>query len=128
MAMPGQTRTLQLPDGRQLTYTEHGPKGGVPLIYNHGFTSSRREYEALAPLVEAAGLGVRVIAVDRPGIGGSTFDPDRTIGGWAEDVAFLVDHLGIGRFSVMGVSGGGPYALSVAAGLGPQIDDRHADA
>lgn len=119
--MSGQRRTFELPDGRMLTYTEHGPRTGVPLFYNHGFTSSRREYEALAPLVAASGLPARVIAVDRPGIGGSTFDPDRTIGGWARDVAHLADHLGIDRFATLGVSGGGPYALSIAAGLGDRV-------
>lgn len=119
--MAGQNRTLLLPDGRELGFTEYGNPEGTPLVYNHGFTSSHREWETLADPVASAGLDVRVIAVDRPGIGNSTHDPDRTIGSWAKDVAALADSLAIDRFAVMGVSGGGPYALSVAAGLGDRI-------
>jgi pimeloyl-ACP methyl ester carboxylesterase len=57
---------------------------------------------------------VRVIAADRPGCGLSDFQPDRRIGDWPGDVVELADALGIDRFAIVGVSGGGPYALACA--------------
>jgi pimeloyl-ACP methyl ester carboxylesterase len=58
--------------------------------------------------------GIRVIAPDRPGFGLSTYKPRRTILDWPDDVVELADALGIERFAVMGVSGGGPYAAACA--------------
>jgi pimeloyl-ACP methyl ester carboxylesterase len=56
----------------------------------------------------------RIIAPDRPGYRNSAFQPERKIADWARDVAVLADHLGLGRFAILGVSGGGPYALACA--------------
>jgi pimeloyl-ACP methyl ester carboxylesterase len=60
---------------------------------------------------------VRIIAPDRPGVGLSTFQPQRQLTDWADDVRQLADSLGIERFLVAGFSGGGPHALAVAYGL-----------
>jgi pimeloyl-ACP methyl ester carboxylesterase len=60
---------------------------------------------------------MRVIAIDRPGLGGSDFKKDRTIGGWPNDVVEAADQLGINRFAVLGESGGGPYAAACAQKL-----------
>jgi pimeloyl-ACP methyl ester carboxylesterase len=57
---------------------------------------------------------MRMLAVDRPGIGHSTGQPGRRLLDWPQDVRFLVDALGIDRFGIIGWSGGGPYALGVA--------------
>ena len=65
----------------------------------------------------AVQLGLRLLAVDRPGFGQSTFQRGRTIGGWVADVGALADQLSLPRFSIVGVSGGGPYALACAAML-----------
>jgi pimeloyl-ACP methyl ester carboxylesterase len=76
---------------------------------------------------------IRVISIDRPGMGLSTYVPDRKILDWPTDVVRLADHLGVGKkFTVLGSSGGGSYALACAyaipermqgvgvmAGLGP---------
>ncbi len=85
---------------------------GKPVFYCHGFPASRLE----AALLDAAArrTGVRVIAADRPGYGLSDFQPKRRIGDWPGDVVELADALGIDRFSIVGVSGGGPYALACA--------------
>jgi pimeloyl-ACP methyl ester carboxylesterase len=70
----------------------------------------------------AAGrLGLRLLSVDRPGFGQSTFQPGRRIGGWAADIDALADQLGLRRFSIVGVSGGGPYALACAASLSHRL-------
>jgi len=59
-------------------------------------------------------LGIRIIAMDRPGFGLSEFQKNRTLLDWPEDVVELADQLGIKKFAVMGVSGGGPYAAACA--------------
>jgi pimeloyl-ACP methyl ester carboxylesterase len=107
------SRQITLRDGRLLAYAEYGDPQGRPLLYFHGFPSSR--LEAALTDEAAAGLGIRVIAPDRPGIGLSDFQPGRLIGDWPADVTELADALGLGRFAVLGVSGGGPYALACAA-------------
>ena len=69
-----------------------------------------------APLFAAASEhGVRWVSYDRPGYGGSSPVPDRDIAAGAADVAVIADALGLGRFAVLGQSGGGPYALACAA-------------
>lgn len=106
-----------LRDGRKLCYTEYGDSKGKPLFYFHGWPSSR--LSGLEADVAAKKLGVRVISVDRPGFGWSDFKENRTLLDWPNDVCELADKLGIKKFSVMGVSGGGPYA-SVCAYKIPQ--------
>ena len=59
-------------------------------------------------------LGARMVVIDRPGFGGSDPCPGRTLVSWADDVCAVLDDLGIGTFRVVGVSGGGPYALATA--------------
>jgi len=106
---------IRLPDGRRLAYAEYGVAGGEPVLYCHGFPSSRRE----ARLLHAAALatGARIIAPDRPGYGDSDDAPGRTLADCADDCAALAGELGLGRFAMVGVSGGGPYALACALHL-----------
>jgi pimeloyl-ACP methyl ester carboxylesterase len=61
--------------------------------------------------------GVRLIAPDRPGFGRSDSQPGRTLPDWPTDVSDLADALGLGRFAVVGISNGGPYALACGARL-----------
>jgi pimeloyl-ACP methyl ester carboxylesterase len=60
-------------------------------------------------------LGIRLIAIDRPGVGLSSFQPNRRLSDWPADVDALADELELVRFSVLGYSGGGPYAAACAA-------------
>jgi pimeloyl-ACP methyl ester carboxylesterase len=105
---------ITLADGRQLAYAEFGAAGGHPVLYFHGSPSSRLE-----PLLigddRLSRLGLRVIAPDRPGMGGSDFQPGRGFSDWPRDVSALADALGLGQFSALGNSGGGPYVGSCAA-------------
>ncbi len=105
-------RQITLRDGRTLSYAEYGNPRGEPILYFHGLPGSRLDAQLTEPV--ASRLGVRVIAVDRPGFGRSDFKPDRTIGEWPQDVTQLADALDLHRFAVMGVSGGGPYAAACA--------------
>lgn len=107
--------THTLPSGRKLGYAEYGLPTGTPIIYQHGFPGSRLE---AAYLDRAANrVGARIIAIDRPGFGWSSPVKERTVLSSADDVRSLADHLRLQRFGVMGVSGGGPYALACARAL-----------
>ncbi len=110
---------LQLSDERRMSYTATGPEDGVPVMYCHGAIGTALgkaiDLEALT-----ARLGVRMIAPSRPGVGGSDVLPGRTILDFAADARELADHLSLDRFTVVGVSAGGPYALA----LGRELPDR----
>lgn len=110
---------IRLRDGRTLCCAEFGDPAGAPVFYFHGFPGSR--LEAAMSATAAADRGVRLIAVDRPGYGGSDFAPRRSIGDFADDVAQAASALGLARFSALGVSGGGPYLLACAHALGPRL-------
>ena len=105
-------QTLVLRDGRRLGYGEYGKPDGEPGFYFHGHPGSRLEAAFADEASTRAGL--RVIALDRPGYGLSDFQPDRTILDWPHDVEEAADALGLDTFSVLGSSGGGPYALVCA--------------
>jgi pimeloyl-ACP methyl ester carboxylesterase len=110
--LPGEARLLPLRGGRRLAFSDIGDAQGDPVVYCHGFPSSRREALLLEPT--ARGCGVRILAPDRPGCGDSDHQPGRGLDDWAGDVAALADHLGLARFAVLGVSGGASYALACA--------------
>jgi len=105
-------RTVTLPDGRDLGYAACGDPDGDPLVVFHGFPNSR----VFGALFDAAGRehGIRVLAPERPGIGVSDPDPGRTLRDWPADVAAFLDAVDVDRAPVLGVSGGGPYALACA--------------
>ena len=108
-----------LPNGRYLGYREYGDPRGVPVFGFHGTPGSRLQ---VAPTSSAPlPANVRLIAPDRPGYGFSTFYRERRLTDWPRDVAALADHLGIDRFAVFGVSGGGPHALVCAHALAPRL-------
>ena len=62
----------------------------------------------------AGTLGVRLIGIDRPGYGLSDDQPGRTLLDWPDDVVALADHLGLDRFALLSISGGGAYAAACA--------------
>ncbi|HEX8845264.1 MAG TPA: alpha/beta hydrolase [Pyrinomonadaceae bacterium] len=103
-----------LPDGRRLAYAEFGAPEGFPVLYFHGSPSSRLEPLLISDEVWRR-KNLRIIAPDRPGMGGSDYQPDRGFSDWPKDVTALADALGLERFSVIGNSGGGPYAAVCAA-------------
>jgi pimeloyl-ACP methyl ester carboxylesterase len=107
-------KQIRLKDGRMLGYSEYGSVDGNPVFFFHAHPGSRREWPAFDTGDAAAELNARVIAVDRPGHGLSDFKPDREILDWPDDVTELADALNVGRFAVLGISGGGPYAAACA--------------
>ncbi|HCE43788.1 MAG TPA: alpha/beta hydrolase [Lentisphaeria bacterium] len=110
--MPEISYTFKLRDGRNLGYAEYGKPDGIPVFYFHGYPGSRLE----AGLADKAALhgNFRFIGIDRPGYGLSDPKPGRTLMDWPDDVAELADHLNFGKFHVVGLSGGAPYASACA--------------
>jgi pimeloyl-ACP methyl ester carboxylesterase len=107
------------PGGRVLRVREDGDPAGVPLVAHHGTPGSRLLYERWVE--DASQRGIRLIAYDRPGYGGSDRHPGRSVADAAADVAAIADALGLDRFLTQGRSGGGPHALACAALLGDRV-------
>jgi len=105
--------TVTLHDGRKLGFAEFGVPHGKPVFWLHGTPGARRQ---IPPEARAAAAlrGVRLIGIDRPGVGDSTAHLYPSFLAWAADVAALADALGLGRFGLVGLSGGGPYVLACA--------------
>lgn len=110
---------MRLRDGRALGWIAYGDPSGWPVIAFHGAPACRLLF---APAdAEAARLGLRVIAPDRPGYGLSGASPGRRLADWIDDTSQLMDRLGIERAPIVAVSGGGPYAVAAAAQLGSRV-------
>ncbi len=101
--------------GKRLAWNEYGDPGGHPVMYYHGWPSSRLQARLAHHL--ALERSLRIIAMDRPGMGASTYEPGRTLRSWPDLIASFANSLGIRKFGQLGVSGGGPYVLACAAGI-----------
>jgi pimeloyl-ACP methyl ester carboxylesterase len=112
-------QSLVMEDGRSVCFAQWGDPQGFPVFALHGTPGGRLDrHPDESSYVEA---GVRLITYDRAGYGGSDRLPGRSVVDCVGDVAAIADHLGIGRFSVTGGSGGGPHSLAVAARLGERV-------
>jgi len=107
-----ESKLLALKEGGSLAYAEYGDRSGVPVLFFHGWPSSK----TMAQLTDAAAreLGVRIISPDRPGICESAFQADRKLLDWPHVLEQLVDQLGLKRFHILAISGGAPYAYVAA--------------
>jgi len=108
-----------LSTGRRLAFEHYGDPQGTPAFYFHGWPSSRLQGELMDDVCKH--LGLHVVAMDRPGIGLSDFQPGRRLLDWPPVLEELAQHLGWERFHVFGVSGGGPYALVSAYALPERV-------
>src|SRR5580692_11226425 len=106
-------RTVQTADGRVLAVEEAGDPAGRPVLMQGGTPGSRLLYGPHAR--DAAERGLRLIGYDRPGYGGSSPHPGRTVADCAADVRAICAELGIDRLATWGISGGGPHVLACAA-------------
>ncbi|HMK98013.1 MAG TPA: alpha/beta hydrolase [Acidimicrobiales bacterium] len=112
MGVPDQVR---LPDGRLLDFQVSGPASDVPLVFHHGTPGAGTPVRALERAAHARGL--RVLTTSRPGYGGSTRHPGRSVVDVVADTAEVLSAIGAERCLVAGWSGGGPHALACAARL-----------
>lgn len=104
-------------DGRDLSYLDVGDPDGPLVLHNHGGPSSRLEARLFAD--SASRNGLRLVCIDRPGMGRSSPQKNRNWAGWADDLTTVADALGYREFGVTGWSEGGPWALAAAAYLDP---------
>lgn len=124
---------IRLRDGRILGYDSYGSPDGAPILFMHGFPGSRLDWRIFDQENIAAELNARLVTVDRPGMGLSDFKRGRELLEWPDDVAELADHLGLDRFAVLAISGGGPYGevcafkiperltrTAIVCGMGPR--------
>lgn len=119
---------VELPDGRQIGIADFGDGSDeatddgsdLAVLWFHGTPGARRQVPPAA-VEHAKSIGVRIIGVERPGIGWSTPHHYQHLIDWAEDIRHVCRTLGIDRFGVIGLSGGGPYALACAAALADHV-------
>ncbi len=104
--------TVNLSDGRVLGYVQHGDPEGKPVLAFHGIPSSRLASRVFHQA--ALDLGIRIIGLDRPGMGLSDYRPGRRLLDWPDDVIEFADRAAIERFAVVGGSGGVPSTLACA--------------
>jgi pimeloyl-ACP methyl ester carboxylesterase len=105
--------------GRVLRVVETGDADGFPVVIHHGTPGCAVPY---APHDDdAARRGIRLVAYDRPGYGGSSRHAGRSVADAANDVATIADALGFERLATWGISGGGPHALACAALLPDRV-------
>jgi len=111
--METRTVTIATPDGRDLRVLSGGDESGRPVLVHGGTPNSRLLADGW--LEDAERRGILLISYDRPGYGGSTPQPGRSVADCAVDVEAIARALGIERLAVWGYSGGGPHALACAA-------------
>lgn len=105
-------QTILLPDGRSIAYRDHGPADGSPLIFLPGAGCGRLMRFGDDDLLAAR--GVRLISVDRPGLGASTADPGKTLATVAADLAHLIEAVASEPVPVVANSQGAPFGLALA--------------
>ncbi|GAB7094237.1 alpha/beta hydrolase [Halolamina litorea] len=113
MTGPVHTTALDADGNRQLAYAEYGDADGTPVLFLHGTPGSRVLGELLHG--DARERGVRLLAPDRPGYGGSDPWPQRSVDDAGAYLTALLDDAGAGSAGVIGFSGGGAHALALAA-------------
>ena len=104
---------LTTDDHRVVAFAEFGDPDGTPVITCHGGPGSRLSPKRNAK--RAAAAGFRLIGIDRPGYGGSSAFPGRTIADWSKDALAVADYLDLKHFFVEGTSTGGSYCLATAS-------------
>jgi pimeloyl-ACP methyl ester carboxylesterase len=105
--------TVQAADGRTLAVQENGDPDGIPVLAHMGSPNSRHMYRPIS--ADAAARGLRLISYDRPGYGGSSPSPGRSVANCAADARAICTALGVDRAAMWGISGGGPHVLACAA-------------
>lgn len=112
--------SLILDDGRSLGIGEFGQHGGTPVLWFHGTPGARRQVPWVARQY-AEERNLRILCIERPGIGLSTPHLYDNVAAWGEDMRQVADKLGLERFGLVGLSGGGPYVLATAHAMPERV-------
>ncbi|WP_102144304.1 alpha/beta fold hydrolase [Mycobacterium hubeiense] len=107
-------------EDRQIGFAEFGNPQGRAIFWLHGTPGARRQIPTEAR-VFADEHHIRLIGLDRPGIGSSTPHQYENVFAFAEDLRTIADTLGIDKMEVIGLSGGGPYTLACAAAMPDRV-------
>src|SRR3954463_10643413 len=102
--------TLAMRDGRRLEVREYGDPGGHPVVFFHGLIGSHHQASYIDG--QAGRHGLRIIEPNRPGVGKAEFVERKAPLEVVPDVEDIAEALKLGEFSVIGISGGTPYALA----------------
>ena len=114
-----ESEIFKLSDGRDLGYAKYGHPHGKPVLFFHGIPGSRLQRNPDLSALEE--FEICIYALDRPGTGLSTYQENRKLLDWADDVQAFCDGLGIDTFAVFGISSGGPYALACAYAMPDRV-------
>jgi pimeloyl-ACP methyl ester carboxylesterase len=113
------SQVLRLADGRQIGFAEYGDPEGLPVLAIHGTPGSRYMFALTDRAARERRL--RIVAPERAGYGLSDFRLQTSLAEAASDLEQCADALGLSRFALIGVSGGGPYAVAAAAAMPGRI-------
>src|SRR4029077_2985069 len=110
---------IQLEDGAVVAFEEYGDANGVPVIFCHGWPSSR----TMARLTDepARELGIRIVSPDRPVICGSSLQRNRKLSYWPRLLEQVVERLDLPEFRMLAISGGAPYAYATATAMPERV-------
>ncbi|MCV7420222.1 alpha/beta hydrolase [Mycobacterium yunnanensis] len=120
IARPRLEGNVAVGDDRQIGFAEFGDPLGRAVFWLHGTPGARRQIPVEAR-VYAERHRIRLIGVDRPGIGSSTPHQYENVRAFADDLRTIADVLGIGQMAIIGLSGGGPYTLACAAAMPERV-------
>jgi pimeloyl-ACP methyl ester carboxylesterase len=120
IARPKLEGNIAVGDDRQIGFAEFGDPQGRAVFWLHGTPGARRQIPMEAR-VYAEKASIRLIGIDRPGIGSSTPYQYDTVVAFADDLRTMADTLGVDKMVVVGLSGGGPYALACAAAMPDRV-------
>ena len=121
---PAQVVTLAA--GSETAVVDTGPQDGIPVLFVGGTGTSATAVvlvEFLSSAREA--LGIRLLSIDRTGYGAAPLDPTAGYDEFATTALEVLDDFDAERFSIVGISGGGPYAAAVAARAGARVRSIH---
>jgi pimeloyl-ACP methyl ester carboxylesterase len=112
--------TIRVRSGRQMGFASFGPAGNSTIVWLHGTPGARRQVPETARRV-AEEYGIRFIGVDRPGTGWSTPFLYDSVLDFTPDLEIVLDELRVAEAAVIGLSGGGPYALATAYAMPERV-------
>jgi pimeloyl-ACP methyl ester carboxylesterase len=119
-------QSLKSTEGRRVHFTDTGEPGWSPMLFIGGVGTSARAPELVAFLdTLRRRLKVRIIAVERNGLGDTAFDPAWTFADYTSEVRQVLAHLGVEKFALVAISGGGAYAGHIAAAMPERIASWH---